>query len=439
LAIAIAAAAVLAACAAGPTPPRPGAGGGDTRERRVSPASADAARLQSQLLALSDTALARLTAETEPGTLSKDPEVRRFSLTTRLALGTALVGIVTGPDPVDALLDILTHTTLVADGMRNEAKGKPADSLQARVLKALELNEVDAWKLAERWVDAPTRSTLRELILSWPGERKTAAQVAYVRLSDVPRAGSISAEGGEGAISSLRAAVQQAEQARLLAERAMYLAQRTPFELRWHGELFMHNALAMDETQHLLASVAGLTATADSAVREVAAMPAQITQERVATLQDLFARFERERRATLEQMASIIEKERRAILLDTNEALTVQRKAIFGELAEIGNRAEARGREWATAALVVGSVLLVVLLLALFGLLLLYRRLLQRMGATRRVRRFSGWCGLSCKLTRRTLGKELSCVRVLTDGGARGRRCSGWRPQRSSAAAASWT
>jgi hypothetical protein len=110
------------------TAPKPGAGGGDSRERQVTAANADAARLQSQLLALADTALARLTAATTPGASDKDPEVRRFSLTTRLTLGTALIAIVTGPDPVDALLDMLTHATLVADGMRNEARGKPAES-----------------------------------------------------------------------------------------------------------------------------------------------------------------------------------------------------------------------------------------------------------------------------------------------------------------------
>jgi hypothetical protein len=378
-AVAMAAAVALAACAVGPTPPKPGAGGGDTRERRVTAAATDATRLQSQLLALADTALARVTAETAPGTMDKDPEVRRFSLNTRLSLGTALVGIVTGPDPVDALLDILTHTTLVAEGARNEAKGKPADSPQARLLKALELNEADAWKLAERWVDAPTRSALREYILSWPGERRTAAAVAYVRLSDVPRAGAISAEGGEGAISALRAGVQQAEQARLLGERALFLAQRTPYALRWQAEVLTYNTLTMDESQRLLASIGGLTATADSAVREVATMPAKLTQERTAALQDLFARIERERKATLEQMASIIQKERSAILLEASDTINTQRKAIFEDLVGVGTRAEMRGRAWATAALVAVSVLLIMLLLALFGLLLLYRRLLQRM------------------------------------------------------------
>lgn len=391
---AILASLALTACVAAPADTKPGAGDGDTRERRVTAATADAARLQSQLLALADTALARLTAETEPGTASKDPEVRKFSLTTRLALGTALVGIVTGPDPVDALLDMLTHTTLVADGMRNEAQGKPADSPQARVLRALELNEADAWRLAERWVDAPTRAQLREHILSWPGERKTAAQLAYVRLSDVPRAGSASAEAGEGAISSLRAAVQQAEQARLLAERAMFLAQRTPFELRWNAELFTHNALTTAESQRLLASISGLTATADAAVREMSSMPAKLTAERAAALQDLFTRFERERiaslrdmfsrielerRATLEQMASIVQRERSATLAEAAGAIQVQRQAIMADLVQAAARAESRGREWATTLLWIGAVGIVALLLALLGTLLVYRRLLQRM------------------------------------------------------------
>jgi hypothetical protein len=369
--------ATLVACAAGPVPQKPEAG--DTRERRLTAATIDATRLQSQLLALADTALARLTTATAPGALDKDPEVRRFSLNTRLILGTALVGIVTGPDPVDALLDMVTHTTLVADAMRNEAKGKPDESPQARPLKALELNEADAWKLAEHWADAPARAALRERILSWPGERKTAAEVAYVKLSDLPRGGAATAEAGEGAISSLRAAVQQAEQARLLGERAMFLAQRTPYTLRWQAEVLTHNMLAMDESQRLLASVNGLTATADAAVREASAMPAKLTQERIAALQDLFARIERERKATLEQMASIIEKERATILTEASDTINVQRKAIFEDLVNVAGKAEERGRAWATAALVAVSVLLIILLLALFGLLLLYRRLLQRM------------------------------------------------------------
>ncbi len=124
---------------------------------RVTAASADATRLQSQLLALADTALgARHGSDRarHPGQGSGGAAVQPQQPTgARYRAGRDR----DGPDPVDALLDMVTHTTLVADGMRNEAKGKPSDSPQANLLKALELNEADAWKLAERWADAPTR------------------------------------------------------------------------------------------------------------------------------------------------------------------------------------------------------------------------------------------------------------------------------------------
>lgn len=156
---------------------------------------------------------------------------------------------------------------------------------------------------------------------------------------------------GAGAINSLRAAVQQAEQARLLGERTVFLAQHTPYELRWHAQLYTHNTMDMEELQRLLVSIAKLTATADVAVREVARLPAQLSQERadalndllsrfeherIATLRDTFAGVERERRGTLEHMASIIQKERAAIFAEAQEALTEQRKAIFEELAVAG-------------------------------------------------------------------------------------------------------
>lgn len=379
LAAAILGTALLAACATATAPAQPIPRTADPLERRAAAATADVARLQSELLALADTALARITAETAPGVLHKDPQIRKFSLDSRLSLGTALIGIVTGPDPVDALLDILTHMTLTAEAMRNEADGKASGSTEVRLLNALELNEADAWKLAERWLPAPARTALRERIAAWPGERRSAAAVSYVRLSDMPRTGTASAEAGEGMIDSLRAAVKQAEHARLFAERGLFLAQRMPYALRWQAEALAYNMVAMDESQRLLNSVGGLTATADAAVREITALPSQLSNERAAALQDLFVRIEHERRATLEQMAQIVQKERSAMLAEAGDTVSAQRKAIVADLVDIAARAEERGRHYGGVLLAIVAVLTVALLLMLFGMLLLYRRLLQRM------------------------------------------------------------
>ena len=156
----------LAACATTPTQPASAAPAGDPLERRTAVATADATRLQSDVLALVDTALQRITAATVDGLVAKDPEVRQFSHVTRLTLGTSLMAIGTGPDPADALLDVLTNATLVADAARNAARGKATDSVEARLLRALELNEADAWRLAERWLEPAARAALRERILS---------------------------------------------------------------------------------------------------------------------------------------------------------------------------------------------------------------------------------------------------------------------------------
>ena len=369
----------LAACAASTALQTPAARGSDPLDLSSTAATADVVRLQSQLMALADTEMQRIVTETAPTTWDKDLAVREFSQITRLNLCSALIAIATGPDPVDALFDILTFSTLVADAQRSAARGKATDSPEARLLTALELNEADAWRLAERWLDPAARSALRERILSWPGERRAGVEVSYVRLSDLPRTGSATTAAGEGVLDSLRGAVMQAEQVRLLGERSLYLAQKMQFMLRWQAEFFTYKALSSDESRRLLEGISGLTASADSAVREVAGMPAQVSREREAALQDLFARIERERRAMLEQIAVMVQKERSATLAEAGAVITAQQKALFDELSGMVGSVEGRAAYWAGFAFLVGLALIVVLLVGALGTGLLYRRLARRM------------------------------------------------------------
>jgi hypothetical protein len=81
-------------------------------------------------MALTDTAVQRIGAGLGLGGNDRTPEQRRDDANTRLVLATAL------PDrdrarPGRLARDLLTHTTLTADGQRNAAKGKSADSQDA--------------------------------------------------------------------------------------------------------------------------------------------------------------------------------------------------------------------------------------------------------------------------------------------------------------------
>jgi hypothetical protein len=366
---------LAAGCAAAPKPKgaeRPGA----ANVGRPTLDSSQLQSLQSSVMALADTSIQRIASELNLGRSDDTPEARRDDMSTRLVLSSALIGIAMEPDPVDALADMLTHTTLTAQAQRAVALGKPADSSAARLLAVLELNDADAWRVAERWVNEPTRVAFRERILAWPGPRTSAASAAFVRLSDIKRAGSTSIESDDGLFDSLHAATQQMDQMRLLAERSLYLAQRMPFLMRWQAEVYTGNALATKEAQQTQAQIEQMSLILTEASKMLAGMVAQVSRERQDALNDLFAHIESERKASLEQITAIVRKERATTLEQTGLAIDMQRKALVKDLSDIASSAGRTGSAWIGRTLLIGGVLIVMLLAGLLGTMLLYRRLL---------------------------------------------------------------
>jgi len=344
--------------------------------RPVLAGASEAMSLQASVMALADTAMQRIGAGMVLGRKERlTPEIRRDDSAARLLLASALISIAIEPDPVDSLADMLTHTTLTTDAQRNAAKDKPADSPEAALLRVLEQNEADAWKLAEKWVNEPTRVALRERIMAWQGPRANAASVAFVRLSDVKRGGSESVESGEGMFDTMRAATEQADQVRLLAERSIFLIQRMPFLLRWQAEVYTANTLATQEAQNTQVQIDRMTALTATMSQVLAGMGGQLSKEREAALEDLFGHVATERQATLDQVMQIVEKERKATLAETSTAIDKQREAILKNVLEVTNLAGSTGSAWIVRTLLVGGALILLLLIGLLGTMLLYRRL----------------------------------------------------------------
>ena len=337
---------------------------------------AEAQSLQSSVMALTDTSMQRIAAEINLARPGTTPEARRDEMSTRLVLSSSIVAIAMQPDAVDALGDLLTFTTLTADAQRNAAMGKEADSYEARLLRALEQNDADAWRVAERWVNEPTRIAFRERILSYQGSRRSAAAVAFVRLADVKRGGSTSVESDSGLFDSLHAATQQMDQTRMLAERSLFLAQRIPFLMRLQAEVYTGNALATKEAQQTQAQLEQMSAIMEQVSTMLAGMAQQIAHERAASLNDLFGHIETERRASLEQVQQIVSGERQAAIEQATTAIDAQRKGILGDLLKVSDSASRAGSAWVGTALLVGSVLILLLLAGLLGTMLLYRRLM---------------------------------------------------------------
>jgi hypothetical protein len=336
---------------------------------------AQAQSLQSAVMALADTSMQRIASEVSLARKAATPEARRDEMATRLTLSSSIVAIAMQPDAVDALADLLTFTTLTADAQRVAALGKGADSYEARLLRALEQNDVDAWHVAERWVNEPTRIAFREHILSWKGSRNSAAEVAFVRLADVKRAGSTSIESDSGLFDSLHAATQQFDQTRMLAERSLFLAQRIPFLMRLQAELYTSNALATKEAQQTQAQLEQMSSIMETVSKLLGGMAQQVANERQATLDDLFGHVQAERKASLEQVEQIVTSERKATIEQATAAIEAQRKGILKDLLQISDSATHTGGAWIARVLIIGGVLILMLLAGLLGTMLLYRRL----------------------------------------------------------------
>lgn len=342
---------------------------------------AEAQSLQSSVMALADTSMQRIASEISLARKGATPEQRRDEMVTRLGLSSSIVAIAMQPDAVDALADLLTFTTLTADAQRVAALGKEADSYEARLLRALEQNDADAWHVAERWVNEPTRIAFREHILSWKGSRSSAAEVAFVRLADVKRAGSTSVESDSGLFDSLHAATEQFDQTRMLAERSLFLAQRMPFLMRLQAEVYTGNALATKEAQQTQAQLDRMSSIMESVSGLLGGMVQQIANERRAALDDLFGHIEAERKASLEQVQQMVNSERKAAIDQATAAIDVQRKGILGDLLQVSDSASRASSAWVGTALLVGSLLILLLLAGLLGTMLLYRRLMPVVGS----------------------------------------------------------
>jgi hypothetical protein len=337
---------------------------------------AEAQSLQSSVMALADTSMQRIASEIKLARPGTTPEARRDEMSARLTLSSSIVAIAMQPDPVDALADLLTFTTLTADAQRVAAMGKAADSYEARLLGALEQNDVDAWRVAERWVNEPTRVAFRKHILSWQGSRRSAVDVAFVRMADVKRGGSTSIEADSGLFDSLHAANQQFDQTRLLAERSLFLAQRIPFLMRLQAEVYTGNALATKEAQQTQAQLEQMSAIMEQVSALLAGMAQQVANERQATLEDLFGHIQAERKASLEQVEQIVTGERKATIEQATAAIEAQRKGILKDLLQVTDSASHTGSAWVVRVLLIGGVLIFMLLAGLLGTMLLYRRLM---------------------------------------------------------------
>ena len=200
------------------------------------------AQLQDQLQRFAGVFTDRLVEAAEPLAAPDTPRrSRKIASRQVLVYVASVLDIVTGRYPEANLLDLLAFMQL-ARGVLEEywipevygEAGRPMAEAFAR--SATDLERLVPGLLSRAQVEE-----IRSLVVAWRKENPKQHRVEQVRLFSISETTGRLADAREreasGLLSSLSAATQSADQAMLLAERTLFLAQRMPFLIRWQAKI----------------------------------------------------------------------------------------------------------------------------------------------------------------------------------------------------------
>lgn len=199
------------------------------------------AELQQDIQRFAATATERITQAANAAMTEAPVDVRPEVVRRVLRYLASILDIATGPFPEVNLLDMLAFNTLVQDSLEEHWMPEVFKEAGEPLARAFARSEKDLHKIAAKVISPGQQQEVRRIIEDWRRQNPLLHEVEGVRLFSFGEiAGEVSAERARqarGLLAAVKVATQSADQALLLAERTMFLAQRLPFTLRLQARL----------------------------------------------------------------------------------------------------------------------------------------------------------------------------------------------------------
>jgi hypothetical protein len=229
---------------------------------------------------------------------AKTDEERARALRWKIAAATTAVTIAGGPDPQANLLDFLALTTVTRMTLEDVWIKTPDGAAFQPWLDCSKALEAEAWTLASIVMSRDQQQEVRDAIRSWWEANPDVRQGFFGRPQELstlirrtasrsPRPGSIFSVVGLDPTAGLDPAVREVTRSRLFAERAMFMAERMPFLLRWQIELITDDLLRQGQVVRTVDSAERIGRATESVSKTAAELPERITAERKAILEAL--------------------------------------------------------------------------------------------------------------------------------------------------------
>jgi hypothetical protein len=191
----------------------------------------------------------------------------------------AALDIATEPLPEVAALDMVVFLRLNRQVLADHWIPKVFGERGRPFLTAFEKAEEQFWPIADKVLSPSMKENLTRGIDDWRRKNPDLVWVEFVRLTDfAARSGTVAVAKEEevnGMLASVKAATKEADEAILLGDRALFLADRLPFLLRHQVRLGAREVVG--DSMGLVTSAAGLTEGVKNLEPVAARLPGVVT------------------------------------------------------------------------------------------------------------------------------------------------------------------
>ena len=266
-------------------------------------------QVQSQLMGFADRHYAAIyQAAWEFQMALPTPQARQDAARERLVSLLVPTDIATGPNPGNALLDMVVYVTLKRmvweDYWGPEVFGNAAENM----IDAYRIMEADIWEVAADVYTLEQLEDLRRLIREWRGKHPDQVTIAAMRLSELSESRQVSTlvEAGKpgGLIAPIEEANRNIEETRMLAERMVFMLNRMQISVNLQLDLAFANVTIQPEVQTLLSNSDTYAAVAEGVGDTFGSLVDRIPRERAAAIDQIFAGLRMERERIFDELTS---------------------------------------------------------------------------------------------------------------------------------------
>jgi len=282
------------------------------------------AQLQGQVMAFADRYWSIIgSAFLEYSSRSPSPENLRLVRTLMVFSGADAFTIAAGPNPAAAFLDMVVMVTLGRMVFEQHYSKLHGDEI-APLIEGFKKTEADIWEIGDTVLTKEKQAKLMGLIKAWRRENPEVVVFSRVRFNEFEKFRRLSGAEGEesgGFFNSVTKATEQVEEAKLLAERGMYLFSRLPLMTGSFANAWVSSLAKVPEVSDVLSDLQRAIAVSERMAIVAEKLPDDIAKERQATIDQLVDRVSEERENTITHIFQEIDKERRRIVDRVSEEL----------------------------------------------------------------------------------------------------------------------